>query len=172
MDAGLLDKIVTFALADEDIRAVILEGSLATGALVDELSDYDINIYARRYEPYLRDDRWMSRFGEVLLYQKEEFQFYAASIPTRLVLYLGGQRIDFSFWQLDLLSEMASGTKEYESYKNGYQILVDKDRLAEQLKPPSGAGFPGAARRIGMNSYRRSTISGSRHTASLAIFAA
>jgi len=141
MDAGLLDKIVAFALADEEIRAVILEGSLATGAQVDELSDYDVNIYARNSEHYLSDDHWMTHFGEVLLYQKEVFQFYAASIPTRLILFRHGKRIDFSFWQLDLLTEMVRGSKEYESYKNCYKILVDKDRLAEQLKPASGAGF-------------------------------
>ena len=141
MDSGLLDKIVDFALADEAIRAVILEGSLAVGTQVDELSDYDINIFARDYHHYLADDRWLSQFGEVLLYQKEEFQFYGTTIPTRLVVYRHTPRIDFSFWELDLLSEMVHGTKVYESYKNGCRTLVDKDHLAAQLKPPDSSGF-------------------------------
>jgi aminoglycoside 6-adenylyltransferase len=141
MDEGLLEKIVNFASADDSIRAVILEGSLAVGDQVDALSDYDINIYAHSFEHYLNDDGWMSQFGEVLLYQKEVFQFYGTTIPTRLVVFHSGLRIDFSFWQLDLLSDMAQGTKVYESYKNGYRNLVDKDGLAAQLQPPDGSGF-------------------------------
>jgi aminoglycoside 6-adenylyltransferase len=138
----VIDRITALAHADPDIRAVILEGSLAVNSKVDELSDYDINIFAVHYEKYLVDDAWMSQFGPVLLYQKEQFLFYDAVIPTRLVLYQGRPRIDFSFWHPKLLSDIVQGDKEYESYKNGYRILVDKDRLAERLKPPAGDGFP------------------------------
>ena len=85
----LIDKITAFAQADPDIRAAILEGSLAVSSHVDELSDYDINIFASSYEKYLADDTWMSQFGPVLVYQKEQLQFYDAIIPTRLVVYQG-----------------------------------------------------------------------------------
>jgi aminoglycoside 6-adenylyltransferase len=137
----LIDKITAFAHADPDIRAVILEGSLAVSSHVDELSDYDVNIFAVNYEKYLADDAWMSQIGQVLVYQKEQIQFYDAVVPSRLVVFQDRPRVDFSFWNLQLLSEIVRGEKEYESYKNGYRILVDKDRLAEQLKPPTGAGF-------------------------------
>jgi len=138
----VIDKITAFAHADPDIRAVILEGSLAVNSQVDELSDYDINIFALRYDKYLAEDAWMSQFGPVLVYQKEQFPFYDAIIPTRLVVFQDRPRVDFSFWPLKLLSEIVQGDKEYESYKNGYRILVDKDRVAERLKPPTGDGFP------------------------------
>jgi aminoglycoside 6-adenylyltransferase len=141
MNTSLLDKVVALANADADIRAVILEGSLAVHAHTDELSDYDVDLFARRYEKYLLDDRWMSQIGEVLLYQKEQFQFYDAVVPTRLILFRDRERIDFSFWSLPLLSEIVAGDKDYESYRNGYQILVDKDHLAAQLKAPDGTGF-------------------------------
>jgi len=137
----LIDKITAFAHADPDIRAVILEGSLAVSSHVDELSDYDINIFASNYEKYLADDAWMSQIGPVLVYQKEQFPFYDAIIPTRLVVFQDRPRIDFSFWHPRLLAEIVQGDKEYESYKNGYRVLVDKDRLAERLKPPTGDGF-------------------------------
>jgi len=141
MNKPLIDKIIALAHADEDIRAVILEGSLAVHLQVDELSDYDINIYARDYEKYLVDDRWMSQIGQVLLYQKEQIQFYETVVPSRLVLFRDKERVDLTFWHLTLLSEIVRGDKEYESYKNGYRILVDKDHLAEQLRPPNGSGF-------------------------------
>ncbi len=46
---------------------MILEGSVAAGAYTDDLSDYDVNIYARDYGPYLiehpaRVDRDMLAF--------------------------------------------------------------------------------------------------------------
>ncbi len=141
MNNALLAKVIALAESDEDIRAVILEGSFAVDAPVDELSDYDVNVYGRDCNKYLVDDKWMSRIGEVLLYQKEDLQFYDARVPSRLVIFRDRERIDFSFWPLALLSEMVAGTKEYESYKNGYRILVDKDHVAAQLKPPTGGGF-------------------------------
>ena len=141
MNSALIDKVIALAQADEEIRTVILEGSFAVHSQVDELSDYDINIFARRYEKYLVDDLWMSQIGNVLLYQKVQFQFYDAVVPTRLVLFRDRERIDFSFWSLPLLSDIVTGDKEYESYKNGYQVLVDKDHLGGRLRPPSGTGF-------------------------------
>lgn len=141
METSLIDKIVALANADDQIRAVILEGSLAAGFQVDELSDYDVNIFARSCEHYLDDDIWMEAIGAVLLYQKEEFQFYEAVVPTRLVLFQNHQRVDFSFWAIDLLADLLRGDKVYESYQVGYRVLVDKDGLAGQLKPPTGVGF-------------------------------
>jgi aminoglycoside 6-adenylyltransferase len=141
MNRSLLDKVVALAYADEDIRAVILEGSLAVQFQVDELSDYDVNIYTRNAEKYLVDDRWLSQIGRVILYQKEKFQFYEDIVPTRLVLFRNRERIDFSFWRLTILADIVRGEKTYESYKNGYQVLVDKDHLATQLPPPDGTGF-------------------------------
>jgi aminoglycoside 6-adenylyltransferase len=141
MSTSLLDKVIALADADEDIRVVILEGSLASGFRVDELSDYDINIYARDAVKYLDDDQWLRQIGDVLLYQKEQFRFYEDIVPTRLVLFRSKERIDFSFWRLTTLAEIISGDKTYESYKNGFQVLVDKDHLAAQLRSPDGTGF-------------------------------
>lgn len=141
MEQSILDKIIALSNADEQIRAVILEGSLTTGSYVDELSDYDVNIFAKRYDHYLDDDSWMEGIGTVLLYQKEEYMFYKDVVPTRLVIFRDYQRVDFSFWKLDILADIVRGDKVYESYKAGYKVLLDKDKLAEQLQPPNGVGF-------------------------------
>jgi aminoglycoside 6-adenylyltransferase len=141
MDQALIDRIVALAQSDEDIRAVILEGSLVSGGAVDELSDYDINIYARDCARYLADDGWMDQIGEVLVYQKEQLLFYEEVVPSRLVVFRDCPRVDFSFWPVSLLSDMVRGQKQYESYRNGYAVLVDRDGLAVQLPPPDGGGF-------------------------------
>jgi len=141
MEPSPIDRIVAWAQADEDIRAAILEGSMAAGFQFDELSDYDVNIFAFDRDKYLTDDRWMSQLGDVLLYQKEQFPFCGVVVPTRLILFRDRTRMDLSFWHPTTLSEIVSGNKEYEIYRNGYHILVDKDRLAERLQPADGSGF-------------------------------
>jgi len=141
MDEAIIQKLKDFAMADEAIRAVILEGSHAVGKFVDDLSDYDVNIFTRDAEAWLKDDQWMNQFGKMLIYQKEELDFYSQNIPTRLVVFKDGGRIDFSFWPVAALVEMASGSKPYESYRNGFHVLVDKDELAVNLPKPDGLGF-------------------------------
>ena len=141
MKPSLLDNVVRLANADEDIRAIILEGSLATHFQVDELSDYDVNIYTRDAGKYLSDDGWLSQVGETLLYKKEQFQFYDEVIPMRLALFRSRERIDFSFWRPALLGEIVQGDKTYESYRNGYRALVPKDGCAARLPAPDVGGF-------------------------------
>lgn len=91
MDEAVIQKFRDFAMADEAIRAVILEGSLAAGKFVDDLSDYDVNIFTRDARPYLNDDQWLNQFGEVLIYQKEELNFYGQPFPSRLVVFKNGE---------------------------------------------------------------------------------
>lgn len=141
MNFLLIEKIAAWAQADENIRAVILEGSFASHARVDELSDYDINVFTGNADKYLLKDHWLGQIGEVLIYQKEQIQFYDYIVPTRLVLFRNRERIDFSFWSLKTLAEIVKGEKIYESYRNGFQVLVDKDNLAQKLPSPDGKGF-------------------------------
>lgn len=60
----LIDKITAFAHANSEVRAVILEGSLTVNAQVDELSDYDINIFAVNHERYLAANAWMNQMRD------------------------------------------------------------------------------------------------------------
>jgi aminoglycoside 6-adenylyltransferase len=76
-----------------------------------------------------------------MIYEKAEFQFYGETFSTRLVLLRNGERVDFSFWRADLLDTIVRGEKVYESYRNGYRVLVDKDRIAERLPLPDNTGF-------------------------------
>lgn len=141
MNNEIIAKLISFGESDDTIRAVILEGSLAAGKFVDDLSDYDVNIFTHDAKHYLKEDQWMNQFGKVLIYQKEEFDFYRQIITTRLVIFKDGTCIDFSFWPTAYLVEMADGSKPYESYRNGYQVLVDKDGLAADLPKPDKLGF-------------------------------
>jgi aminoglycoside 6-adenylyltransferase len=141
MDKEIIAKLVSFGEADERIRAVILEGSHAVGKFTDPLSDYDVNIFTGDAGPYLKNSRWLAQFGDVLIYLKEELIFFGQAFPSRLVVFKNGERIDFSFWPMEALSALAGGSKQYESYRNGFRVLVDKDGLACNLPRPDGMGF-------------------------------
>jgi len=141
MDNEIISKLITFGEANESIRALILEGSHAAGRFIDDLSDHDVNIFTNEAEPFLQDAGWLSQFGEVLIYQKEELVFYGQTFPSRLVVFGDGSRIDFSFWPVSALMELADGSKRYESYRIGFRVLVDKDGLTENLPEPDGMGF-------------------------------
>ena len=137
----IISRLDSFGKADESIRAVILEGSQSTGKFADDLSDYDVNIFTNDARPYLENDQWLKQFGEVLIYQKEAFEIYGETIPTRLAVFKDESRIDFSFWPIEALTEMTGGGKLYESYRNGYTVLLDKDEIARNLPKPDGQGF-------------------------------
>ncbi len=141
MDKEVIAKLVSFGEADERIRTIILEGSHAVGKFTDTLSDYDVNIFTGDAGPYLNNSRWLTQFGDVLIYQKEELIFFGQTFPSRLVVFKNGGRIDFSFWPIAALAAMASGNKQYESYRNGFRVLVDKDGLADNLPNADGQGF-------------------------------
>jgi aminoglycoside 6-adenylyltransferase len=141
MPTDTLDRVIALAQADPNIRLAILEGSTAIGAHVDALSDYDVNFYTDHSEPYLTADAWMDAMGQVLVYQKESFTVGGRTVPTRLVIYADGPRVDFSFWPLALCEALLGGNVCYESYRNGYVVLVDKDDMAPRLAPPTGDGF-------------------------------
>ena len=141
MDSEIIAKLITFGEANEGIRALILEGSHAAERFIDDLSDFDVNIFTNGAEPFLQNSGWLSQFGEVLIYQKEEMNFYGQAFPSRLVVFRDGSRIDFTFWPVSALTELADGSKNYESYRNGFRVLVDKDGLTANLPEPDGLGF-------------------------------
>lgn len=141
MNLEELEHVIAWAKADDNIRAVILEGSCATQYHEDALSDYDLNIYTHHPEQYLNDAQWIYDLGDVILYKKTQFAFYDDVIPMRLVLFRQRRRIDFSFWSPTVLADLTHGRKIYESYQNGYRVLVDKDQQAVSLPVPDGTGF-------------------------------
>lgn len=136
----ILQKFVEWAEREPSISSLILEGSRGGSGIPDEFSDYDLNVYIRGENKFMLEDDWMETFGRVLIYQKEKFNFQDIPIHTRLILFENLPRIDFSFWPVHLLEEVIV-KRLPESYKNGYQVLVDKEGLCRQLPSPSGDGF-------------------------------
>src|SRR3989339_804681 len=134
MRDDILDRIIHWAKKQKDIRLLILEGSKATKKHTDIYSDYDINVYSNDYSKHLKSVRWIKHISNILIYQKEQFHSSGSIIPTRLVVFKNGQKVDFSFWKLELISEMIKSRKYYKSYHAGFNILLDKDNLSDKMK--------------------------------------
>lgn len=123
---AIVDQVGRWASEEENIRAVVLTGSVARGDH-DELSDVDVELYTRDPSDLLTRRDWYQEFGDVLAVEE---LLNPGWIPTRLV-YLVDGKIDFAIGDLAALGASA--------YPRPFRVLVDKDGRAETLatvEPP------------------------------------
>lgn len=121
---SLLDQVRQWAVGDDNVRVVVVTGSTARGEEDrDGLSDLDVELYAIDPSILLADDSWYSKnqFGTMLAVEALPNPGWH---PTRL-LYMVGAKIDFMIAPLDALAATM--------YERPFQVLVDKDGLAECL---------------------------------------
>jgi aminoglycoside 6-adenylyltransferase len=129
----LIKAIVTWAEKEESIRALILTGSLAERGGGDELSDYDIAVFSRESRPFLRDDKVYSLIAKPWVCVREQFTWQNTTIPTRLLIFEGGVKVDFAFFPLETLSVLIKTKPLPPEFNRGYKVLLDKDSTTEQV---------------------------------------
>ncbi len=121
--AGVLQQVVRWAEQESNVRAVVLEGSVARDdGSVDEWSDLDVRLYVSETEPLLGSREWFERFGDVLVIEALENPGWH---PTRLVYYVDG-KIDFMIAPVSTL--MAK-----KRFGRRVSVLVDKDNLTAAI---------------------------------------
>jgi len=134
----ILKKVINWAESQESIRSLILTSSRAGASKTDEFSDYDIMVLTDNAELYLTSDEWLKTIDNLWVYQKEQFTHGEYVIPTRLTIFQGGTKVDFSFWKTEILKYfIKNGFSETDDLNRGYQVLLDKDDLAKDLPKPS-----------------------------------
>ena len=101
-----LEKIVEWGRKEEAIKALILLGSRASHHPVDHYSDYDISVFCDNSTPYTETEGWLSQFGPVWVCVKEKIVREGKTFPTRLVIFEGGVKVDFSFFPTQILNEI------------------------------------------------------------------
>lgn len=129
----LLPTICAWAQAQSDIRALIVTGSHARGQ-ADDLSDLDLEIFTRTPEQYVQSDRWMTEIDAVWTYLPLHND---RGLPTRLIVFTDGLKVDFTICPVTALAEMVATRRVPPLYDRGYRVLVDKDQVAEKLPPAS-----------------------------------
>lgn len=138
---NLENRIVAWARGEENIRAVVITGSQTRNdGSVDEWSDVDAQLIVTNYQPYISNQDWLSNIGRVWVYLPLEVE---AGLPTCLVWFEGGKKVDFSFCTLGHISPMLATGELSDEYQRGYKVALDKDGLFKNL-PPSPNIFPPA----------------------------
>jgi aminoglycoside 6-adenylyltransferase len=134
--ADALDRVVAWATTNDDIRALILEGSRANPyATPDAYSDYDIALIVRDPAAFADSHDWESWYGEPLVHWHESGQPEDRLRTMRLVIYEDGTRIDYCIWPREAIDRMTAAGALPPILDSGYRVLVDKDGITEGLPP-------------------------------------
>lgn len=128
----VLKTLLSYAGGDENIRAVLMEGSRAFGA-VDAYSDYDIVYVTKTSEPYFNGaflPVLTDTFGEIAIMQTPD-NGDPHDCYTHLVQFASGLRIDLTFNSLAFLGRVP--------LESATLVLMDKDGRFANVPPPSDA---------------------------------
>ena len=129
----------------EFVRAALLTSTRANPhASVDALSDYDVVLVVEDIRPLFENRSWLGDFGEVLVEYWDPIHpdpDYGIEHTGNVVQYADGLRIDFRLWPVALARRVAEGSRLPDDLDVGYAVLVDKDRLFDETRPPTYAAY-------------------------------
>jgi aminoglycoside 6-adenylyltransferase len=133
----MIEKIRQWAKTQGNIRAVLLTSSRAReDKTVDQLSDYDIELYVNDINLYTGSNDWLRNFGEIVILLPEKRNLLGAEQASRLVIYRDGTKVDFTIAHIDILAKIKSLPSLPDWLDDGYKVLLDKGNLTINLKKP------------------------------------
>jgi aminoglycoside 6-adenylyltransferase len=134
----MLNLILSFAKNDENIRAVVMNGSRANpNAPKDIFQDFDIACLVNDLAHYVRNNNIPPYFGEILILQEpdnmgepspEDEGHYAY-----LMQFIDGNRIDLSFHAPERWKSVTGDSQSI--------VLLDKDHVLGELPPASDSDY-------------------------------
>ncbi|SHG68121.1 AadS family aminoglycoside 6-adenylyltransferase [Chryseobacterium sp. OV279] len=133
-----LEQIIRWAENNPDIRVALLTSSLVNPyAPVDDFSDLDVELVFENLQEYVTDKEWLSLFGEPISMVEEDETYFDGKHAMKMVLYTDHVKVDFKLYQTsEFIKEVQAETLP-EDWDVGYKVLVDKDNLTKDLKPPT-----------------------------------
>ena len=134
----MMELILNFARQNDDIRAVVMNGSRVNpNAKKDPFQDYDIVYLVKDVQPYRRNWDVVRYFGDILILQTPEDM---VDPPPEgdgsygyLMQFVDGNRIDLGFCSLE---EPRRWVEDSLSV-----VLMDKDNLIGEIPPPSDQSY-------------------------------
>ena len=143
-DDPVIAGLIRWAGARADVRAVLLTSTRTRPEyMVDPFSDYDVILAVTNIQPYFTDRGWLGDFGPVLVVYRdqiredlgcERFAYITQYETDRL-------KIDFTVLEMDWLRRVAQLPNLPDELDVGYQVLLDKNGLARDLRPPTYRAF-------------------------------
>ena len=139
----VVENLIRWADQQDLVRAVVLTSSRAIpNAPVDLFSDYDVILSLRSIEPFHADRKWLDVFGPVLAVYRDPLIDEDGLVRSAYVVqYENGLKIDFNLWPVELLERVAKRDHIITEFDAGYQVLLDKDGLTIDLKPPTYSAY-------------------------------
>lgn len=133
-----LIQIIQWSENNNNIRALLQTSSLVNPhAPIDEFSDLDIEIVVEDLDQFLTNDDWILLFGSYISKIVEGTECFSGLHAMRMVLYKDHVKVDYKIWSVSNFKEMVTSKKVYEDWDIGYKVLLDKDQLTVNMKPPS-----------------------------------
>jgi aminoglycoside 6-adenylyltransferase len=125
VSSSIVTKIVEWAKQEQTVKAVILQGSHATNQ-ADRYSDYDLSLFCTEIETFTYNDTWLSAFGNVWICVHEKLCLAQQIVPTRLVIFEDGIKVDFTLFSPDILRTVHCLPP--------FKILVDKENMLKNVE--------------------------------------
>lgn len=133
-----LERIIHWAENNPDIRAVLLTSSLINPyAPVDDFSDLDVELVFENRSSYESGNEWVRLFGEPISMIEEDDRVFEGKHAMKMVLYKDHVKVDFKLYQVTEFIEEINEDTLPEDWDVGYKVLIDKDDLTKNLKPPT-----------------------------------
>ena len=135
----MFELILSTAREDDRIHAVYMNGSRTNiNVPKDIFQDYDIVYVVDETESFIKDKKWIERFGEILLMQYPDESPYFPSDKQNcygwLMQFSDGNR-------LDLHVETIEYAKEHILDDSLCEILLDKDYILPMVKAASDVDY-------------------------------
>jgi aminoglycoside 6-adenylyltransferase len=141
----IIPTLVRWAETQDLVRAVLLTSTRAIpDAPIDILSDYDVILIVSDIHPFVSDRSWLNDFGGVLVvYWDPIYPDPVYQIPRcgNVTQYVGGLKIDFSLWPVELFQQIVATPTPLAELDAGYRVLLDKDQLTVALRPPTFTAY-------------------------------
>ncbi|RXM37599.1 AadS family aminoglycoside 6-adenylyltransferase [Chryseobacterium sp. CH21] len=131
-----LEQIIHWAENNPDIRAILLTSSLVNPyAPVDDFSDLDVELVFENRASYESGNEWIRLFGDPISMIEEDDRVFEGRHAMKMVLYKDHVKVDFKLYQVSEFIEEIKEENLSEDWDVGYKVLIDKDKLTENLKP-------------------------------------
>ena len=107
----MINLLLDFARKEDSIRVVLMNGSRVNGNVKrDVFQDFDIVYIVKDVDPYIRNERVINYFGDIMILQTpEDMQDPPPENNGHfayLMQFMDGNRIDLSFYSVDRLSDV------------------------------------------------------------------
>ena len=135
-DYEMFGAILSFAGENDEIRAVYMNGSRANPQVAPDCwQDFDIVYVVNRIDPFIKNQSWIRRFGEIAVMQEPdsdlfEEEHHPSERYAFLMQFTDGNRIDLTFQSISQCQE------QYGSDPLTVPLL-DKDGLLKALPSPT-----------------------------------